>query len=70
MIWMYLKEDIISYNRKTIYGKKGERVIIISNHHPAICVTSETGNSFPCSMEHLSTTKIQKDDKINNKHKG
>lgn len=69
MIWMYLKNDVISYNRKTIYGKQGERVAIISNHHPAILVRSESGNSFSCSVDDLSPTKIQTNDSNNNKNK-
>jgi len=69
MIWMYLQNDVISYNKKSIYGKKGEMVSIISNNDPAIIVRSETGNRFTTSMNNLSITKIQKDDPINIKHK-
>jgi hypothetical protein len=66
---MWLKSDVISYNRKTIYGVKGERVSIISDHYPAILVKSENGNSFTTTMDNLSPTKIQKIDTINQKYK-
>lgn len=66
---MYLKDDVISYNRKTTYGKKGEMISIISNHDPAILVKSETGNCFTTSMENLSLIKIQKDDPRDYKYK-
>jgi len=60
MIWMYLKKDIISYNKKTIYGAEGERVFIINtDHHPVVLVTSEKGNSFATTMDNLSQTKIK-----------
>jgi hypothetical protein len=57
---MWLKSDVISYNRKTIYGVQGERVDIISEHIPAVLVRSEKGNSFATTMDNLSPTKIQK----------
>lgn len=61
MIINYLTKDITSYNNKSTYGFKGEKVIIIANHHPAILVTSlETGNSFSVHFENLSLTKIEK----------
>jgi len=69
MIWMYLKNDVISFNRKTIYGRQGERVVVVSNRHPAMIVRSETGNSFSCSVDDLSPTKIQTNDTRNIKHK-
>lgn len=60
MIWMYLKNDVISYNRKTIYGVSGERIFIInSDHHPVVLVTSEKGNSFFTTMDNLSQIKIK-----------
>ena len=66
---MWLKTDVISYNRKTTYGVQGERVSIISDHDPAILVRSENGNSFTTTMDNLSPIKIQKIDTRNQKHK-
>jgi hypothetical protein len=70
MIWMYLKSDVISYNRKTIYGAEGERIFIInSDHHPVVLVTSEKGNSFSTTMDNLLTIKPKKNDKSNSINK-
>jgi len=67
---MYLKKDIISYNRKTIYGAEGERVFIInSDHHPVLLVKSEKGNSFATTMDNLSTIKPKTNDKSNSINK-
>jgi hypothetical protein len=66
MIWQYLKNDVISYNRKTIYGLCGERISIInSNHYPVVLVISEKGNSFATTMDNLSNIKPKKNDKRN-----
>ena len=70
MIWMYLKTDVISYNKKTIYGVCGERISIInSDHHPVVLVTSEKGNSFTTTMDNLSTIKPKTSDKSNSINK-
>jgi len=53
MNWMYLINDVISYNRKTTYGRSGERVYIIANHHPAVIVCNEKGNKFSTSIKNL-----------------
>ena len=67
MIINYLKKDITSNNKKTIYGYKGDRIIIISNHHPAMIVRSfETGNTFSVNVENISEIKIEKDVKTKN----
>lgn len=53
MIWMYLIEDVVSNNKKTIYGKKGDKVYIVSNHYPAVIVCNEKGNKFTTKIKNL-----------------
>jgi hypothetical protein len=60
MIPQYLKEDVVSFNRKKIYGRQGERVFIIKNLHPVVIVSNEYGERFPCHVNQLSPTKIEK----------
>jgi len=57
MNWMYLINDVKSVNKKTIYGKVGDRVYIIANHHPAVIVCNEKGNKFSTSINNLKLTK-------------
>lgn len=65
MIWVYLKEDIISMNKKIVYGEQGERVVIISNRHPAMIVCNEKGEKYTCHYSKLSNTIIQPKIKTN-----
>jgi len=53
VIWQYLIEDVISYNRKKIYGKAGEKVYVIANHDPVALVISERGEKFPTKFDNL-----------------
>ena len=62
MIPQYLKQDIISFNKKTVYGRQGERVFIIKNLHPVVIVSNEYGERFSCHVNELSHTKIQTND--------
>jgi len=57
MIKMYLINNVISTNKKTIYGRSGERVYIIANHHPALIVCNEKGNKFSTSINNLTLKK-------------
>jgi hypothetical protein len=54
---MYLINDVKSNNKKTIYGRSGDRVYIISNHHPAVIVSNEQGNKFSTSINNLTHKK-------------
>jgi hypothetical protein len=57
MNWMYLINDVISCNKKTIYGRSGDRVYIIANHHPAVIVCNEKGDKFSTSINNLKAQK-------------
>ena len=63
MIINYLIKDIISYNKQTIYGVQGEQVVVInSQHYPVMIVETIKGNKFPCHIDYLSQTKVQKNE--------
>jgi hypothetical protein len=53
MNWMYLINDVLSNNKKMMYGKSGDKVYIIANHHPAVIVCNEKGNKFSTSINNL-----------------
>jgi hypothetical protein len=53
MNWMYLINDVVSRNKKTIYSKSGDKVYIIANHFPAVIVCNEKGNKFSTSINNL-----------------
>jgi hypothetical protein len=36
-----LISDVVSFNKKTIYGKSGDDVRIIAIHHPAVIVENK-----------------------------
>jgi hypothetical protein len=57
MTWMYLINDVKSNNKKTIYGRSGDRVYIISNHYSAVIVSNEQGNKFSTSINNLTLKK-------------
>lgn len=57
MNWMYLISDVISSNKKKIYGKKGERVYIVANHHPAVIVCNENGEKYSTNINNLKLKK-------------
>jgi len=57
MNWMYLINDVISYNKKIIYGKSGDMVYIVANHYPAVIVCNEKGEKFTTKIENLKNQK-------------
>jgi hypothetical protein len=59
MIWVYLTEDIYAMNKKKVYGEQGERVVVVSNRHPAIIVCNAKGEKYTCHFSKLSNTIIQ-----------
>ena len=54
---MYLINDVLSNNKKMIYGKSGDKVYIIANHHPAVIVCNEKGDKYSTSINNLKPTK-------------
>ena len=63
MIINYLIKDIVSYNNKTIYGRQGDMVVVISsNHYPVMIIEDIRGNKFPCHIDNLSLNKIKKNE--------
>lgn len=58
MIPQYLKEDVVSFNRKKIYGRQGERVFIIKNLNHVVLVFNEYGERFSCLVENLTSKPI------------
>lgn len=50
-----LTEDVISNNKKTVYGKKGEHVTMIHEEENVLIVESKDGNRFPV---HISKVKV------------
>lgn len=69
MIPQYLNEDVISFNKKKVYGRQGERVFIIKNLHPVVLVSNEYGERFSCHVDQLSNTKTIKNVDTTTKHK-
>jgi len=57
MNWMYLINDVLSHNKKMIYGKSGDKVYIIANHHPAVIVCNERGEKYATKIENLKLKK-------------
>ena len=53
----YLISDVIS-GKKQIYGRKGDKVKIITVHAPAVIVESIKGERFSTTLENLSEIKI------------
>lgn len=55
---MLLTADIKStINPKKMYGKKGDRVKVLSDHDPVSIVEIKEGNGFAVKSELLSTHK-------------
>jgi hypothetical protein len=54
-----LKEDIFSTLKpKDQYGKKGEKVTVISDHGAAIIVMNSSGNKYSVNAEKTSYEKM------------
>lgn len=54
---MYIINDVVSYNRKTIYAKGGEKVTIIANFVTVAIVENTKGVRFPTLFLNLSKQK-------------
>ena len=54
---MYIINDVVSYNYKTIYAKAGERVTIIADFVTVAIVENSKGVRFPTLFSNLSKTK-------------
>ena len=59
MLWQYLKTDVIG-SKRNVYGLTGDRVMVISNHHPALVVQNEKGDKFSTTYDNLCASPIQK----------
>lgn len=59
MIWQYLTEDITGASSKREYGKKGERVAIITHSINMRLVVNEKGNKYWVNVKQLSNDKIR-----------
>ncbi len=57
MNWQYLIDNVVSSNKKKIYGKKNERVYIVANHHPAVIVCNEQGEKYSTNINNLKSKK-------------
>jgi hypothetical protein len=54
---MYIIKDVVSYNRKTIYAKSGDKVKIIADFVNVAIVENEKTVRFPTLFSNLSKTK-------------
>jgi hypothetical protein len=54
---MYIINEVISYNRKTIYAKSGEKVTIIADFVEVAIVQNDKGVRFPTLFSNLKKTK-------------
>lgn len=54
---MYIINEVVSYNRKTIYAKAGERVTIIANFVNVAIVENSKGVRFSTLFSNLSKQK-------------
>jgi hypothetical protein len=48
-----LISDVVSSNKKTIYGKSGDEVRIIAVHHPAVVVENKKGCRYATCLSNL-----------------
>lgn len=54
---MYIINNVVNYNHKTIYAKAGERVTIIADFVTVAIVENSKGVRFPTLFTNLSKTK-------------
>lgn len=54
---MYLKEDLISTNRKLTYARQGDYCTIINRRGNVLICELENGSRFTCLEDHLTETK-------------
>jgi len=55
---MFIINDVVSYNRKTIYAKSGEKVTIIANFVTVAIVENSKSVRFPTLFSNLSKKKL------------
>jgi SH3-like domain-containing protein len=60
MIWQYLTEDVKGAASKKEYGKKGERVTILTHSLNMRLVINEKGNKFWVNENQLTSANNQK----------
>lgn len=59
MIKATLKEDVFSTLKpKVQYGKKGEKVEIISDHGNAVIVANKSGDKYSVTIEKITYEKM------------
>jgi len=58
--YLYLTQDILSSVNRKVYGIKGDKVEIISDHDNCYCVKNNN-ISFGINKAFLSSEKIEKD---------
>lgn len=57
----FLIDDVINrLNKKQLYGRKGEKVKLISESLPAVIVENEKGDRFPTYQGNITLAKIEK----------
>lgn len=62
MIIQYLKKDIKSYHSNRFYGRKGDKVTVISRDVSGLIkVMTLSGNMFFIKEEYLSIELVEKD---------
>ena len=54
---MYIINEVVSYNRKTIYAKSGDKVTIIADFEEVAIVQNDKGVRFPTLFSNLSKKK-------------
>lgn len=57
---LHLKETIRGVSSKRVYGRKGDRVILVSTHQETCIVQAENGERFPAPLEKLTGLIIEK----------
>ena len=66
---MYLKEDLISSNRKLTYARQGDYCTIINRRGNVLICELENGSRFTCLEDHLTETKPKTNVESTIKHK-
>jgi hypothetical protein len=61
MLINYVTKDLISYNKKLVYARKGDKCSIIQRRGNVLICLHENGEKFSCTEEYLSTNKIEKE---------
>lgn len=53
---MYFIQDVVSYNKKTTYARRGDWVTVIADYSP-VAIVEYNGNRFPTLFLNLSKQK-------------